>query len=158
MTLYTGLASDFHVDIRSVGILLERRQARSDPLPHILMLLRPAHKEYPDRWGLPGGKIEGKETVYETAQRELAQETGIERETRDFRYAGTFRLCHRRNIEYTVVRTQLLAGTPFPRVVLNEEHLGYRWMTPQEVFTSQEPVMEDQDKIIWSVYRDVLNP
>lgn len=44
----------------------------------VLLIKRPAdEKHYPGIWAFPGGKVEHDETLIETLQRELVEETGL---------------------------------------------------------------------------------
>jgi mutator protein MutT len=43
-----------------------------------LVCLRPAHKRHGGHWEFPGGKLEGSETHFDAAKRELAEELGVE--------------------------------------------------------------------------------
>lgn len=49
-------------------------------------------QSYSNRWGFPKGHIEGDETTYETAQRELKEETGIDLPLEIFQSAFTRRI------------------------------------------------------------------
>lgn len=46
--------------------------------PHFLMIKRVAWGSNPGQWALPGGRVDGAETMVETAVRELREETGLE--------------------------------------------------------------------------------
>lgn len=52
---------------------------RRDELWEVLLVTR-AHPPFAGRWALPGGFIEPGETLEDSAWRELAEETGLERE------------------------------------------------------------------------------
>ncbi|MFL5561262.1 MAG: (deoxy)nucleoside triphosphate pyrophosphohydrolase [Gemmatimonadaceae bacterium] len=42
-----------------------------------LVCKRPAHKRHGDLWEFPGGKLETNETLFDAANRELAEELGV---------------------------------------------------------------------------------
>jgi 8-oxo-dGTP pyrophosphatase MutT (NUDIX family) len=57
---------------RGVAVIVE------DPRGHVLLLLRgPTAPWMPNRWNLPGGKIERGESAYEAATRETREETNL---------------------------------------------------------------------------------
>jgi mutator protein MutT len=43
-----------------------------------LVCRRPCHKRHGGLWEFPGGKVEGEETLLDTARRELREELGVE--------------------------------------------------------------------------------
>lgn len=62
------------------------------PDRHFLLLKRPDAVHQGGLWSLPGGKLEPDESPLAAAQRELAEETGLE--GRDWRALGTHEHCY----------------------------------------------------------------
>ena len=50
---------------------------------HFLMIKRVGWGSNPGQWALPGGRVDGTETILETAMRELREETGLEAAAHD---------------------------------------------------------------------------
>lgn len=97
----------------------------------ILYLKRHPDKAYGNTWCLPGGKVEPGEEPIDAAVRELAEEAGIQVNSRSLQEVGTFDF-RAGEVDYvfTAFRTRL--STP-PTVILeNEGFVEYRWLTVDE--------------------------
>jgi 8-oxo-dGTP diphosphatase len=57
-------------DIRVVAAVITRQD-------RVLICLRPAHKRHGGLWEFPGGKIEPGETLFQAAEREMAEELAV---------------------------------------------------------------------------------
>ena len=99
--------------------------------PDQTVLLVQTHK-WGNRWGLPGGKIHGGETLKEALEREIMEETGLTLKESQF-------ACIQEAIESPEFYkpSHLLLINYFMRcnqkkVTLNEEAQRYQWLFPQD--------------------------
>ena len=97
-----------------------------------ILLVRRANQPDAGRWGFPGGKIEFGETVLEAAERELAEETGIQGKALDVITAveafDRDDACDlRRHFILIGVLCRWLSGTP----VAGDDALDAAWFTQQ---------------------------
>lgn len=90
----------------------------------VLMCLRSPEDRTAAGWCFPGGKCEPNESPIQTAFRELQEETGIQAS-----YTGV--LPKRRYLDFDIsVVTAWVRGDP--EITLSQEHLEFRWVSPQE--------------------------
>lgn len=104
----------------------------------ILLLQVGDHKSEPGKWGVPAGKKESGETIENTAQRELFEETGIlVSSSAQVEHVGALYL-RKPEVDYIyhMFRVRL---HEMPAVQLSAEHQGYVWASAQEV--DQMPLM-----------------
>lgn len=96
-----------------------------------LVLKRAPHVMLGDAWAPVQGHIEPGETAYETAHRELGEETGLSSEAFfQASYVNRFYLADRDQI---ILSPVFCARVPFEaQVVLSEEHTAYHWGDYQE--------------------------
>jgi ADP-ribose pyrophosphatase YjhB (NUDIX family) len=85
-----------------------------------------------DRWGVPGGKVEGGETLLKALRREFAEETGMG--LRDVRWAPTQEAVRSPEFarEAHFVLLNFVARVDTERVTLNDEAQAHAWMLPRE--------------------------
>jgi len=100
------------------------------------------------QWELPGGMREQGETARQAAVRELREETGIHMVDLTFAAVAEFDLVK-------PVRRELLAVyqvrlRDVPRLVVNDEALGFRWWRPSE------PVSDDMSPLDAEIAMRVL--
>jgi 8-oxo-dGTP diphosphatase len=115
----------------------------------ILLLDRRYNKPQGDSWDLPAGKIDRGENKYEALKREVKEETGL-----DITYHGLkyFRQVYVKYPEYDFIYHMFetnLRDEPNIRIN-NEEHKGYKWVTPQQAL--QMNLIRDLDKCIEMFY------
>ncbi|RPI65996.1 MAG: NUDIX pyrophosphatase [Ignavibacteriales bacterium] len=103
---------------------------KSDSL-EFLMLQRGDKEIYPGLWQMVTGKIRGKEKAYETALREMKEETGLE--------PVRFWVAPKVNQFYQYDKDAIYVVPVFAAEVLPEsnikicdEHCGFKWVTPVE--------------------------
>ncbi len=79
----------------------------------ILLAKRPANDRLPNKWELPGGKIEDGETPEMCLQRELFEEFGIKVMVADFFCSSVFTYAHMK-IELLAYFVKWISGTMAP--------------------------------------------
>jgi len=79
-----------------------------------------------DQWELPGGKILGDEDRFQTAEREVEEETNLE--SMDFEDLVRIELENGEHINCFMLYTENFSGD----IELSEEHSEYRWITSEE--------------------------
>ncbi len=105
--------------INAAGILFR------DPSGKVLLVKRDKEGDHAFEWAFPGGKIEGRETAEEAANRETVEELGINPE-------GRLRLLMRNvleNVDFTTFTKRVAKA--FDPVKL-EEHVDHAWVDPDE--------------------------
>ena len=119
---------------KAVGVIVRKHLWQPSPdsdlmrMDSILMLRRSANEtSMHGLWELPGGKVEGDESIWSTADNELREETGLTakiytlvdftHETDDKKY-------------YFAVANH---DGDLHDVTLSDEHDSYAWMTVQEI-------------------------
>ncbi|MBB3205220.1 8-oxo-dGTP pyrophosphatase MutT (NUDIX family) [Rhodopirellula rubra] len=110
--------------VRAAGMLL----MTETPEPQFLLM------RHPDRWDLPKGHCDGKETYLETALREMREETGVSpkkcRIADDFQFDIQYEVTYRnqpgkifpKNVRY------FLAWLPDVVKIEVTEHESYEWL------------------------------
>lgn len=88
-----------------------------------LYLLR-QDKKHPNTWGLPGGKSEHNETLFETLERECKEELGFWPEHIKLAPIEKFTSPDNRFCYHTFFCVVADEFTP----ILNDEHIGYAWI------------------------------
>ena len=126
--------------ILSAGIIVFRRTKEG-----IKFLILYHGRNY---WNFPKGKIESEERIWQTAIREVREETGLK--STELSFVGGFktheRFTYRRGKDKVFkLVTLYLAETSQSRIVVSHEHEGYGWFTFGEA------------KRVLSKYQDSLN-
>jgi ADP-ribose pyrophosphatase YjhB (NUDIX family) len=93
-----------------------------------LLLIR-THK-WGDRWGIPGGKVDGGETLLAAVRREVREETGLE--VRDIVWAPVLEAVDHPEFHRPAhfVLLNFVARASAEDVVLNDEAQDFVWATP----------------------------
>jgi ADP-ribose pyrophosphatase YjhB (NUDIX family)/UTP-glucose-1-phosphate uridylyltransferase len=99
-------------------------------------------------WGLPGGRLDAGETITDSALREVAEETGLKVEIKDF--LGIFSNPRRRTVRYLdngdlrqLVDVVVLAVPLHGKLTSSSESLDLRWISPIELpLNTVPPVVE----------------
>ncbi|MCB9596588.1 MAG: NUDIX hydrolase [Sandaracinaceae bacterium] len=92
----------------------------------LVLRRRPDDRSYAHAWCLPGGSVEGDETIEQTALRETEEETGLVVDLQGALGMHAVKLA-RRSMELHIHR--FVASGPHDRVRLSEEHVDHRWLT-----------------------------
>lgn len=111
------------------------------------MLLRQSHKPHWDTWGIPWGKVDSWEDVFDAMKRELQEETGIVLTKEDLEYKKTFQV-HNDAINYHMFVAYI---DEKPVIVIEEPaHKDFIWLTPENAL-KREDLMLDMDRCIEGV-------
>ena len=96
-----------------------------------LLLKRSPEQYYPNIWQMVSGKIKESETAFNTALREIKEETNLTPEK--FWVAPTVNSFYAPDKEYICLLPVFAAKVKFDsEVKLSKEHTGYKWLSPEE--------------------------
>ncbi len=80
-------------------------------------------------WFLPGGHVEQGERPHESAAREVFEETGISVDPASLAITGVMSYETGRGTAHTIIYNATCPDGA--ECVINDEHLAFRWMTPE---------------------------
>lgn len=109
-----------------------------------LLLKRSKNEVYPGIWSVAGGKIRENEKAYETAYREMKEETGLN--AIHFYAVDTVNVFYEVNDDMFHLTPVFLAETDDTEVVLSEEHDDFKWAGYEEAY----------EDIHWTVWKKNL--
>jgi len=96
-----------------------------------LLLKRSPEQHYPNLWQMVSGKIKENETAYNTALREIKEETNLTPEK--FWVVPTVNSFYSPDKDYICLLPVFAAKVKYDsEVVLSEEHTEYEWVAPEE--------------------------
>jgi dATP pyrophosphohydrolase len=96
-----------------------------------LLLKRSPEQYYPNLWQMVSGKIKENETAYNTALREIKEETNLSPEK--FWVAPTVNSFYSPDKDYICLLPVFAAKVKFDsEVTLSKEHIESKWVTPEE--------------------------
>lgn len=111
-----------------------------------------------DYWNFPKGKIESEERSFQTALREVREETGLSRN--DLRFSDHFRTYERfnfwrrienKNVKIFKVVIFYLAESGKSQIKLSDEHEGYSWFTYKEALKNLAK-HKDSQRVLTEAY------
>jgi len=117
----------FHVGVKA---LIEDAQGK------VLLLKAPAWEKgnIESHWDIPGGRIQAGDDVLDTLEREIKEETGIDRiDSSEFMTAVISN--HQIRLEDQMLGLVLMiyrVKVPTDKVTLSEEHTAYEWVDKNE--------------------------
>ncbi len=96
-----------------------------------LILKRSPEQYYPNIWQMVSGKIKENETAYQTALREIKEETNLIPEK--FWVAPTVNSFYAPDKDYICLLPVFAVKVKFDsEVVISDEHVEYRWLKPEK--------------------------
>ncbi len=101
----------------------------------ILLLKRhPKSRTNPDKWELPGGKVDPEEFFDESLVREFKEETGLTILLGDFYHAIQDDFSHKRTV-VIVLEVEIKPNTS-EKIVISDEHVDYMWCKPSKLLNN----------------------
>lgn len=86
-------------------------------------------KHLTSKWNLPSGKVEKGESIFQTAVRELEEETGLKKKEKDLEYVRKYYACGEID---RVIYEFILKLDNIPEVKLSSEHKSFKWISREE--------------------------
>lgn len=106
----------------------------TEDMNNVLLLKRqPTHKNNPNQWSFPGGKVEEGESDMSACIRELQEETLIDISKEQISFANTFDPDQTKN-EFTISLFTGVVSKKMP-VFLSREHSEYGWINRATIET-----------------------
>lgn len=140
--LYTTKPENFNPKIIVVSAFLENKGK-------ILLLKRQDSKPEGNTWGMPAGKVDNTESIYDGVIREIKEETGVDVKRDNIEY---FRKFFVRYPEYDFIYHIFSAKlVNKPKVIINrDEHKKFKWVKPKE--SLKMDLIEDLGSCIEAFY------
>jgi 8-oxo-dGTP pyrophosphatase MutT (NUDIX family) len=114
-------------------------------------------------WNFPKGKIESEEKSFQTALREVKEETGLSRNDLKFNeYFKTYekfvfwRRLGNKNVKVFKIVIFYLAETKKSQIKVSKEHEGYGWFTYREAMKILNKY-KDSQRVLAQAYRFLKN-
>lgn len=137
---------DFVSDLAATGCFIECQG-------EVLLLQQSSEKQDAGCWGIPGGKLEAFETLYEGLLRELKEETAIS--IKDHTLIEHFSTLYVRkpfvDFAFHLFALQLHSR---PEVILSFEHSAYKWVSLDE---ARDMSMRVGGQLVLQKYRDYIS-
>ena len=111
----------------------------------ILLLHRQDHKPEGDTWGVPAGKVDSNEDIYEATLREIREETGVSLGKEQLTHGHKLFVRYPGYDFFYHIFHAALAERPVISISSNE-HKTYTWVTPQEALGMN--LIQDEDACI----------
>jgi len=110
-----------------------------------LTLKRSSHSSFPSQWGLPGGRAEEGEEDWETAIRELREETSVVISKEDL---NPLTQIYSRDKFFHFFWAKCEA----PEIILDSEHTDWLWIPKDEL---KEVISIPTDEAVWIALKAV---
>lgn len=104
---------------------------RQNGVIEFLILKRSPKQYYPNLWQMVSGKIKENETAYQTALREIKEETGLD--PINFWVAPTINSFYSPDKDYICLLPVFAVEVNYDsKVIISEEHVEYKWLKPED--------------------------
>ncbi len=104
---------------------------RQNGVIEFLILKRSPKQYYPNLWQMVSGKIKENETAYQTALREIKEETGLD--PINFWVAPTINSFYSPDKDYICLLPVFAVEVKYDsKVIISEEHVEYKWLKPED--------------------------
>jgi len=114
----------------------------------VLFVKRHPSGSEPDKWGIPGGKLEKEETAHLAVRREVKEETGLELPDA-IKHLGTVYIRYP-EVDFIYHMYSHHLPESFDVVIDPAEHVEYRWLTLKEALML--PLIRGEDECIYLIY------
>ena len=112
---------------RLIGVAAKAIVRRDDG--RILLIQRPSDAaRQPSLWDLPGGKMDDGETLRDTLEREVREETGL-----TVTVGQPVHICHFRMRNTWVTSVTFVCGYAGGEIRLSDEHEDFTWIEPSQI-------------------------
>jgi len=101
-------------------------------------------------WDIPGGRIDGEESVEQALQRELREELGDIKKITSEKLLHVFRMPFCFPDGHGLFLVYFKVSADIAEITLSEEHIGYLWLEKEivdEFFQHEERHLSEQTKI-----------
>lgn len=140
--IYKHKPQNFNSTFEVVSCFIESKK-------EILLLHRQDHKPEGNTWGVPAGKVDPNETIFEAMIREIREETGIKIPFSRIKYLGKLYVRYpTSDFVYHSFKARLDRRCEI--TLQPKEHKDFKWLSPKDALSL--PLVRDMDECIKQFY------